>query len=79
MTAALVIARMLTEGERAENPSPCTLSGPVYTCGHFMRFLWSDSYPIVKSPPNSKCFPCKPLMSETHSRRNWTRVNASAF
>ncbi len=32
MTAALVIACMLTEGERAESPSPRTLSGPVYTC-----------------------------------------------
>ncbi len=32
MTAALVMARMLTEGERAESPSPRTFSGPVYTC-----------------------------------------------
>ncbi len=38
------------------------------------------------SPPNSKRFRdgfksdlSKPLMSETHSRRNWTGVNASAF
>ncbi len=30
MTAAFVIVRMLTEGERAESPSPHTLSGPVY-------------------------------------------------
>ncbi len=32
MTAALVIAHMLTEGERAESPSLRTFSGPVYTC-----------------------------------------------
>ncbi len=38
MTAAFVIVRMLTEGERAESHSPRTLSGP-FTPGHFMRFL----------------------------------------
>ncbi len=47
MTAALVIACMLTEGESTESPSPRTLSGPVYT---WSRFLWLDSYPIMKRP-----------------------------
>ncbi len=72
MTVALVIARMLTEGERAESPSPRTLSGPVYC--HFMRFLWMDSYPIVNRPvlriQNAFETDLNPTAqtSETHSR-----------
>ncbi len=86
MTAALVIARMLTEGERSESPSPCTLSGPVYTWSlHAFSLVGQLSDREKSSPPNSKCFQDRfksdrsnHIMSETHSRRNWTRVNASA-
>ncbi len=55
MTAALVIVRMLTEGERAESPSP--LSGPVYTWSlHAFSLIGQLSDREKTSPPNSKRF-----------------------
>ncbi len=57
MTAALVIARMLTEGERAESTSPRTLSGPVYTWSlHAFSLVGQLSDREKTSPPNSKRF-----------------------
>ncbi len=51
MTAALVIACMLTEGEKEQRGLLHALSlGGRFTPGHFMCFLWSDSYPIMKRP-----------------------------
>ncbi len=47
MSSALVVACMLTEGERAEIRA---LSLGLFTPGHIMRLLWSDSSPIVKRP-----------------------------
>ncbi len=57
MTAALVIARMLTEGERADRPSTRTLSGLVNTCSlHAFSLVGQLSDREKTSPPNSKRF-----------------------
>ncbi len=37
-------------GGKEQRALPHTLSLGLFTPGHFMRFLWSDSYPIVKRP-----------------------------
>ncbi len=57
MTVALVIAHMLMEGERAESPSPHTLSGHVYTWSlHVFSLVGQLSDRENSSPPNSNRF-----------------------
>ncbi len=58
MTAALVIACMLTEGERAESPSPRTLSLACLHCWslHAFSLVGQLSDREKTSPPNSKRF-----------------------
>ncbi len=58
----------------------------LFTPGYFMRFLWSDSYPIVKIPgvnvfQNTFEMDLNPVAQTSSGGRipdeNWTSVNAS--